>query len=358
MLYLNINEMIGLCKIKISVDIKKRGPRNIGIRLIIKEVEREKEGNYFNGFNCYYCYNLRSVFAYSRLNRIKRQELPKNDADLGITQPVAEEQKPDILNIAFFGLDARNPDYASRSDTIMVVSIDRKSQKVKVTSLMRDMYIPIPGKGDNRINAAYAFGGPALAVKTINSSFGLDIRNFATVNFFGLEKLIDKVGGIEIDVKKNEVPYINAGVSEVTRLEKDNKFTFVKQPGIQTLNGRQAVAYARIRYTGNSDYERTERQRRVVDQLFKKIKAQGPLKLPGIIDSLLPYVETSLSNGEILSLAQEAIKFNTDGIEQFRLPVDGLFKSQSIRGMSVLVPDIEANKEKLHEFIYGKVPAT
>lgn len=251
-------------------------------------------------------------FAYSRLNRIKRQELPKNDADLGITQPVAEEQKPDILNIAFFGLDARNPDYASRSDTIMVVSIDRKSQKVKVTSLMRDMYIPIPGKGDNRINAAYAFGGPALAVKTINSSFGLDIRNFVTVNFFGLEKLIDKVGGIEIDVKKSEVPYINAGVSEVARLEKDNKFTFVKQPGIQTLNGRQAVAYARIRYTGNSDYERTERQRRVVDQLFKKIKAQGPLKLPGIIDSLLPYVETSLSNGEILSLAQEAIKFNTE----------------------------------------------
>lgn len=276
-------------------------------------------------------------FAYSRLNQMKRVELPKSNEDLGIQVPVVEEKQDDIVNIALFGLDARNPDIASRSDTIMVVSINRTTQTIKVISLMRDMYVPIPGKMDNRINAAYAVGGPALALKTINSNFGLDIRNFVTVNFFGLEKLIDKLGGVEIDVKPEEVSQC-----------------YVSRSGLQNLSGKQAVAYSRIRHVGNADYERTERQRRVLDQLFKKIKAQGALKLPGIIDTVLPEVETSLSNGQILSLAQDIIKFRTNTLEQYRLPVDGLYKSQRIREMAVLVPDIEANKQKLHEFIYGK----
>lgn len=292
------------------------------------------------------------VFAYSRLNRMKRTELPKTNEDLGITPPPVQEKKDDIVNIALFGLDARNPDLASRSDSIMVVSIDRTHQKVKITSLMRDMYVPIPGKNDNRINAAYAFGGPSLAVKTINSNFGLDIRDFVTVNFYGLEELIDKVGGVDIDVSEAEAKVLNKYLGELNRLNGDT-VSKVSGSGRMRLDGRQAVAYSRIRYVGHGDYERTERQREVLDQLFKKIKAQGPIKVAGIVDSMLPYVETSLSNGEILGFAKEIVGFNTNGLEQYRLPVDGLFKPQSIRGMSVLVPDMEANKKKLHEFIYG-----
>ena len=222
----------------------------------------------------------------------------------------------------------------------MVVSLDRKSEKVKVSSLMRDMYIPIPGKENNRINAAYAFGGPSLAIKTINSNFGLDIRNYVTIDFFGLEALINKVGGVSIDVKSIEVPLCS-----------------VSKPGLQNLNGKQALAYSRIRYVGNADYERTERQRRVLNELFKKIKGQGAAKLPGMISTLLPYVETSLSNSEIIDLALEASKFNTDSIEQYRIPLDGTFKSETIRGMSVLVPNIEENKNKLNDFIYGGTTA-
>lgn len=297
-------------------------------------------------------------YTQSMLNKVIRKELPKTDLELGITpktndQPVVTpEKKEDIVNIAFFGVDRRNPDVASRSDSIMVVSINRKDQKVKVTSLMRDMYVHIPEKEDNRINAAYAIGDAPLAIKTINSNFGTDIRNYVTVDFFGLQDVIDKVGGVEINVKQNEIEQINKNMREVAAIE-GTKIIPVTKAGAQMLNGMQSVGYSRIRYVGNSDYERTERQRRVLNEVFKKVKAQGAAKLPGTISTLLPYVETSLSNDEITLLALDAFKFDTQNIEQFRLPVDGTFNSQKIRGMAVLVPNIEENKSKLNEFIYG-----
>lgn len=293
-----------------------------------------------------------TIYGYSILNRAKQTKLPSSDEELGITPTSTPqgEKKPDVVNIAFFGLDTRNPNAETRSDSIMVVSIDRKDEKVKVASLMRDMYVPIPGKQDNRINTAYALGGAALAVKTINSNFGLDIRDYVTVDFFGFEKLIDRVGGVQIDVSNTEVAALNKCLKELNRLNGDTVPNV--KAGLQALNGRQAVAYSRIRYVGHADYERTERQRRVINELFKKIKGQGVIKLPGTISELMPYVETSMSNTEILSLAMDVLKFNTDSIEQYRLPVDGTFKDGSIRGMSVLVPDIDANKQALHEFIY------
>jgi polyisoprenyl-teichoic acid--peptidoglycan teichoic acid transferase len=292
------------------------------------------------------------LYTKSMFNKMVRTELPVTDEELGITTELEDEttvnaqqtekvdqfeKKEDIVNIAFFGLDRRNPDEASRSDSIMIVSINRKAQRVKVTSLMRDMYVPIPGKTDNRINAAYAFGGAALAIKTINSNFGLNVRDYVMVDFFGLQDIIDKVGGVEIDVKAYET-----------------EWCFVNKPGLQNLNGKQALAYSRIRYVGNGDYERTERQRKVLNVLFKEIKAQGVTKLPGVINTLLPYVETNLSDDEISELAMDAFKFHTENIEQFRLPVDGTFKNQKIRGMAVLVPDIEENKVRLNNFIYGE----
>lgn len=247
-----------------------------------------------------------------------------------------QKKESGIVNIAFFGLDTSNPDEASRSDTIMIVSIDNKDNEVKVTSLMRDMYVRIPGKNENRINAAYAFGGPQLALKTINSDFDLDIKNYVKVDFSGMEKLVDKLGGVEIDVKADEAPSC-----------------YVSKPGMQTLNGSQALAYSRIRHVGNADYERTERQRKVLNVLFKKIKSQGIFKIPGIISTILPYVKTNLPSADILKLTLQAVKFNAENIKQYRLPVDGYFKSRKIRGMDVLVPDMDKNTELLHAFIYG-----
>lgn len=289
-------------------------------------------------------------YTSSMLNKIKKVQIPQKNEDLGISSEPSEAKG--VVNIVFFGLDRRNPDQASRSDSIMVVSIDNENKKVKVTSLMRDMYVPIPGKESNRINAAYAYGGPVLGIKTINTNFNLDIKNYVAVDFFGLEKLIDKVGGVQINVSAAEAKVLNSYLGELNNLNGDT--TSNVKAGLQTLNGRQAVAYSRIRYVGHADYERTERQRRVLNELFKKIKAQGTVKIPGIISQLLPYVETSLTNSEILDYTLECMKFNTNSIDQYRLPVDGSFKSESIRGMSVLVPDMEKNKSLLHEFIYGE----
>lgn len=293
------------------------------------------------------------LYINSMINTIDREELPKSEEELGITVKQSEETqqekeeenervkepetaKENIVSIALLGLDRNTPDETSRSDSIIIVSIDRKNEKIKVTSLMRDMYVPIPGKGYNRINAAYAFGGPALAVKTINTVFGLDIKNYVSVDFQGLESIIDTIGGVEINVKDYEVPYC-----------------YVEAPGLQTLNGMQAVAYSRIRRVGNGDSERTERQRRVLDQLFKKIKAQGITKLPDILKAVLPYVETSLSNEDIIYLASGMIRLNTNSLEQLRIPVEGYDSSRRINGKAVLVPDIDKNSKKIHEFIYG-----
>jgi polyisoprenyl-teichoic acid--peptidoglycan teichoic acid transferase len=278
------------------------------------------------------------TFAFTRLGRMNRQEIPRSDDELGIiqisdTESIYDKNKKnsDIINIALFGLDTRVNDFNQRSDSIMVVSIDKKSQEIKVTSLMRDMKVLIPGRNEDKLNHAYAYGGAALAIKTINSNFDLNIRDFVTVNFFGLEKLIDKVGGVKINVSESEANYVS-----------------INSSGNQVLSGKQAVEYSRIRKIGG-DYQRTDRQREVLDQLFKKIKAGGALKLPGLIDTMLPYVETSLSNGDILGLGQEVIKYDTDGIKELRMPINDTFKSEN----TFLVFDLAANKQNLHEFIYG-----
>lgn len=290
------------------------------------------------------------IYGYSFLGKINKKSIPKSNQDLGITNTNDNQNNEKVINIALFGLDRRNPDQASRSDSIMVLSLDTKNQSVKVTSIMRDLYVPIPGHQDNRINAAYAFGGPVLAIKTLNSDFGLDIRDYVTVDFFGLEKVIDRVGGVTINVSSSEAKLLNEGIDEVNRLTGD-AVSHVNA-GTIVLNGRQAVSYSRIRYTGNGDYERTERQRRVLNEVFKKVKSQGITQLPGTISAILPYVETSLSNSDIINLAIKGMKIKTDSLEQYRIPVDGYYKGQSIRGMSVLVPDLQKNKQLLHEFIY------
>ena len=287
------------------------------------------------------------VYVYILLDDINYKAMPESDEELGITPEPTPAQvtgdsntvtavPPKVTNIVLFGLDRRNPDDVSRSDTIMIASLDGKNGMIKVTSLMRDMYVPIPGHQSDRINAAYSYGGASLAVKTINSNFRLDIRDYVDVDFMGLEKIVDKIGGLEINVKDYEISQIEG----------------VSQPGLQVLNGGQVVDYSRIRYVGDADFERTQRQRYVLDTLYKKIKAQGIAKLPGTVSELLPYVETSLSKTDIMKLVMEVAQYNAEGIEQLRLPAEGHFKSKKIKGMYVLVPDIEANKKLLHQFIY------
>lgn len=294
------------------------------------------------------------LYIYSLLDKVQENPLKETPEELGVSEIAPREDDTGVINILLFGVDARSLNERSRSDTIMIASIDTKNNAVKLTSLMRDMYVEIPGKGKNRINAAYALGGPALAIKTVNTNFDMNITRYATVNFYSLEKIIDQIGGITIDVKQNEIDPLNACIRELNRLDPSNKGSYVTSAGRQTLNGRQAVAYSRIRKVGRDDFQRTERQRTVMNEMFKKAKSVGVLKLPGLAEAILPNVETNITKSEMISLGITAVQDGGNAIEQYRLPVDGTYQSKNINGMSVLVPDIEENKRLLYKFIYGE----
>lgn len=301
-------------------------------------------------------------YIYTLLDSIKEAGLVnpdtgkpiKDPSELGIGPSAPDSSETGVINIMLFGTDNRNKNQKSRSDAMMIASIDKNNKTVKITSLMRDMYVPIPGQQDNRINTAYIYGGPSLSIKTVNLLFNMDITDYISVDFFSLEMIIDEVGGVPIEVKKREVKEINKLARELDQIINDGTSTPpLTEAGLQVLSGRQAVSYSRIRSVGRDDFERTERQRRVLNELFKKGKSLPLTKVPGLVSKLLPEVETSLTKTEIVDLAVAMIGFSTSDIEQFRLPADGHYKDETIRKMRVLNPNIEKNKELLHEFIYG-----
>lgn len=297
------------------------------------------------------------IYGFSILGKINRTKISDNDADLGISQQTKDkignhEYSGKVINIALFGLDQRNLNDNSHSDSTMVLSIDTARKKIKVFSIMRDSYVYIDGRGDDKLTHAYYFGGPQLAIKTINENFGLNIRDFVSVNFFGLEKIIDSLGGVEIDVTEKEVPVINDYIKELARLEGKTP-EYLSGAGKQKLTGMQAVAYSRNRYTGNGDYARTERQRTVLEAIMNKILAQGATKYPGLVSDLLPYVTTSLSNSEIIDIGLDVFKIGNFQFEQERFPVDGYCEGKYIGKLWYLTFDREATKDQIFEYLYN-----
>lgn len=298
-------------------------------------------------------------------NEKQINEVPiKGNVEIQTKPPAAKVEKKSkakysnqsqITNIALFGIDTRNEKYeAVHSDTIMILSIDRSHKKIKISSIMRDTYVNIDGHGKARINAAYMFGGPQLAIKTINKNFNMNIRDYYTVNFSGLSDIIDEVGGVNINVKKSEINEINKYVREISKIKKMEP-TLVKMPGLQRLNGMQAVAYARIRKVGNGDFDRTERQKTVLTAMITKIQNQGAGKFPYIISRMLPYVETSMSKGDIIKTGVDAFSAGISNVEWCRFPVDGYYSGKTINKAWYLVTDINATRKHLHRFIYEDV---
>ena len=208
---------------------------------------------------------------------------------------------------------------------------------------MRDSYANIPGRGMDKINHAYAFGGPQLAIKTLNTNFGLNIENFLTVNFTSLPLIIDKIGGVDINLTNGDLKYLNQYLG--------NKSTPVNGTGIHTLDGEQAMAYCRIRYDGG-DQRRTERHRTVLVAVFKKIKEVPASKIPSIITDLLPYVETNYSSTEILGLGTSNMSLLNTDMVQYRLPEDGKYQGKNMKGVYYTVFDIQETKNDLKKFIY------
>lgn len=306
-----------------------------------------------------------ALYLYFQFTNFNTVKIDQSDQALGISQSltpktspitpeIEEPEREDIVNIALFGVDRRNSKERGRSDSMMIASIDFKNDKIKLISLMRDIYTPIEGHGNTKLNHAYAYGGPELAIKTINQNFGTDIRDYVTVDFFALESIIDSIGGIQMDVKPEEVDYVNKYMQETAHIQK-KEITPLEIDGMQTLNGLQAVAYARIRYVGNGDFERTERQRRVLTAMLEKVKSQGKSAIPQLLLQVSPHIETSLTRSDMLSLGYEYFKQQPLTLEQERFPMDGDWTSAMINGGWYMKADWSLLKEQVTNYIYQDI---
>jgi polyisoprenyl-teichoic acid--peptidoglycan teichoic acid transferase len=274
----------------------------------------------------------------------KMDRTPLDPGDLGIDPGTVEiinenPKSKKITNIALFGIDSPKGQ-RGRSDSIMILTIDEGNKKIKLSSIMRDSYVNISGRGMDKINHAYSFGGPQLAVKTINENFKLNITDFATVNFSTLPQIVDAIGGVNIVIKDYEVSHM--------------KRVGITSAGTHNLNGEQALYYSRIRYVGHGDYERTERHRAVLDAMFSKVN-RNPAQLASLVTKLLPMVETSMTNMEILNLGRNAFSMGVNNIEQQRYPIDGTNRGVTIKGVWYLQFDLDANVEHMHKFIFQDI---
>ena len=291
------------------------------------------------------------IYANSLFNKMEKVEINKDN--VGISQDVEDKlSKYDdsITNIALFGIDASDGG-VGRSDSIMIATIDTHNKKLKLTSIMRDSYVNIDGHGLDKINHAYAFGKAELAIKTLNENFDLNISEFAAVNFSTLPKIIDKLGGIELDIDSEELQYINGYISELNGIN-NTSVSPISSTGLQHVNGTQAMAYCRIRYTSGGDYKRTERHREVLSKMFEKILSMSPTSYPSLLNEILPMISTSLSASEIMDLGNEVLKVGSTSLEQERFPLDGYCEGQMIGGVYYLTFDKETTVNQLHDYIF------
>ena len=269
------------------------------------------------------------------------------------SSPMKEEG---VTNILLIGNDSRENGEDGRSDAMILLSISNKTKKIYMTSLLRDMYVDIPGHKGNRLNAAYSYGGAELLMETIEQNFDIHINRYVLVNFEAFANLVDAVGGVDLELTSKEVEYVNGYLVEYNILLGRPEGTDYFQDtsgGMVHLNGPQALAYCRNRYIG-TDFGRTERQRKVLTEVIRKLP-QGILSNPGdLIDGLLPNLTTNLTQAECYQLSLMAPKLVTYDIIQNSIPLEGTYKDATIREMAVLEVDFEANKKFLQENLYGE----
>lgn len=261
-----------------------------------------------------------------------------------------------VYHILLIGNDSRSQDEEGRSDAMILLSISSKTKTIQMISLLRDMYVEIPGHDGNRLNAAYAFGGAELLLETVRQNLGIEVNRYIVVNFQAFANLVDAAGGVDLELSNEEVQWVNAYLNEYNLLRNmpiDTDYLDTSLSGMIHLNGPQALAYSRNRYIG-TDFGRTERQRKVLSAVIKKLPLAAVTNMKELIDGLFPNLTTNLTKGECLRLSLQAGKFAVYELVQSSVPVSGTYSNASIRGMTVLQVDFEANKKYLREQIYGE----
>ena len=281
------------------------------------------------------------------------KKMEYKEAEGFTSEPMKEDG---VINVLLIGNDSRLAGDDGRSDAMILVSISDKTKTITMTSFLRDMYVEIPGHDGYRLNAAYAYGGAELLMETIELNFGVPIHRYALVNFQAFANLVDAVGGIDLELTNDEVNWINAYLMEYNQLEGKDLATDFLDPSLSGnlhLNGPQALAFTRNRYIG-TDFGRTERQRKVLSAVIKKLPGTVLTNGGELADGLFPNLTTNLKQGECFNLSLNAWKFLGYEMVQQCVPLEGTYSNADIRGMAVLQVDFDTNKQFLKSTLYGE----
>lgn len=287
------------------------------------------------------------IHAYNTLNSFNYEEVYTAEPDTPeeeISQADGLFNDSKVLNVLLIGSDSMSVGDQGRSDSLLILSLNIRSKKIKITSLMRDTWIEIPGYGKDRLNAAFAYGGPKLTIDTIQKNFGILIDRFACVDFEGFEKIIDSLGGIDIELTAKESAYINTYSGDKHTL---------KGAGVKHLTGLQALHHSRNRNSLGSDYDRTSRQRQVIRAVVESMKSAGVAKITEMISALAPLVTTNFKTSEITRLVTRCMTYLNYPIEEYRIPADGNVRDETYgQKMVLVINNMKKAKEDLKNFIY------
>lgn len=296
------------------------------------------------------------AFSYinNKLGKLNIESITTDLNELGIDEANngQDMQMSKYRNIAILGLDSRydtyDPDY--RTDCIMIASINKDTDEVQLYSIYRDTYVEMELDGEtklDKINHAY-YNGVENTLRTINKNLDLNITEYVMADFTALVDLVDLVGGIDIEIDQEEIKYINDYIKDVTKVTGKTADS-ITSTGVKHLNGVQAMAYCRIRYTTGLDYKRTERMREVLDKVFQKVKKMDVLKINNLLDALLPKIRTNIKSNEILELIPKALSFNISKSFGWPYTTTGVWMDGDFYGPATT---LESNVKKLHEEVY------
>lgn len=332
----------------------------------VRRRRRRKKGNWFTRLKTWqkivfclavvlFCLVGAAVlYVAAKWNKINTQEI--NAEDLIINQGVQKNEEIDLgsgyKNVALFGVDSRdgNLGEGNRTDCIIVASLNNETKEIKMVSVYRDTLLDLSEGTYQKCNAAYSYGGPVMAINMLNMNLDLDIEDYVTVDFGAIADAIDLLGGVEIDLKEEEIAPLNKYINETAR-SAGKKANRVDHSGLQLLDGSQATTYARIRSTAGGDFTRTERQRLVIEKMFEKALKADLGTINEIIDKVFPQVSTSFTLQEILMYASAYSDYTLG--DNMGFPIDKTTDTLSGLGSIVIPQDLTSNVTKLHEFLFG-----
>ncbi len=289
------------------------------------------------------------------MNLMQTDDTPKEEID--VSNAVTETMESTYTTIALFGLDTREKNAnltssgVAHSDAVILVSINNETKEVRMASVYRDCFLEIASKTPTtqKFTHAYLLGGPTCSVETLNRNLDLNIKDYVSVDFMALTKAIDALGGVTINVKSKEINNLNKNIEEQVRVT-GNYSDGVWSAGEQTLNGTQATAYARIRKVGNGDFERTQRQRKVIEAMIDKAKKSDLSTLSNVIKEVFPDVATNMTQAQILDLAKDLLQYELG--DNMGFPSSNQIPTLGSKGSVVVPADLLSNVKFLHEFLY------